>query len=266
MSPSMVNEPRRALRARAVGFFLSCLIFVGFGGRAAATTIITRTPERVVMAADSTLSVAADRKSSIYRSTCKVFEAGNSVFAVAGFTQDNDNGFSVPRIVDRELRKGNDLAPLENALTLALQDEVLKFKERYPATSRARMVGDRATSILVGTISSGAPMVAEVIFGFAEPGGNLQISSRSLRCPGDCQSDRPAIVKAGRTEEIDRYLTTHKLSGSVDEARYLVQLEIDLDNPEVAGPIDLVTLTSSGIQWIQRKQGCTGKVTDPPQR
>jgi hypothetical protein len=101
--------------------------------------VVIRTPEEVVIAADSASTIRSAHSAPRTKSVCKIFEISPTLFfAVSGLVGDSFSGFRVPELV-AVAAAGNaggmrtKLALAESAVEKALLDELPRLRVRDPA-------------------------------------------------------------------------------------------------------------------------------------
>jgi Proteasome subunit len=254
----------RALRNDRPGG-LSYIVALLCAAQAGATTIvIIRTPQEVVIAADSAATIRGDGLPLTTQTVCKIYQidSGRMFFAVSGLVNDPRTGFSIPKIVAAESRDGGSmaakLAAVEREVQAAALRELPHVKERDPAQYAKLIDSKGAVTVVFAGIDAGVPAAAGFSLGFtASPNGTIEPSTIRDSCPGNCPSGNRAFW-FGDGDAIERLRATGKLPELVmpELARYLVQVEIDAGAPDVGGPIDVLRILPAGPVWLQKKPGC----------
>jgi hypothetical protein len=232
----------------------------------ATTVVIIRTPQEVVIAADSAATIRGDGRPATERTVCKIYQAETSLFfAVSGLVNDPQTGFNIPKIVaSSSLESGSmafKLAKVEREVQAAVLRELPYVKERDPA-GYAKLINSKGavTVALVG-VDAGAPVATSFSLGLAVSAkGLIETSIIRDSCPGNC----PSGVRAfwfGEGDAIDRLRATGRLPelGMPELARYLVQVEIDSGAPSVGGPVDVLRILPGGPIWVQKKPDCPSR-------
>lgn len=246
---------------RSVG--LLCVLRLHMTPAEATTVVIIRTPQEVVIAADSAATIRGGGLSATRRTVCKIYQADTSLFfAVSGLVNDPQTGFDIPTIVASSSREGDSvaakLARVEREVQTAVLRELPNVKERDPA-GYAKLINSKGavTVALVG-VDAGAPVATSFSLGLAlSPKGAIETTIIRDSCPGNC----PSGVRAfwfGEGDAIDRL----RAAGGLPEldmpalARYLFQVEIDAGAPSVGGPVDVLRILPGGPIWVQKKPDC----------
>lgn len=236
--------------------------------RAGGTTIVViRTPDEVVIAADSAGTIRGDGLSATTESVCKVYELDSRFyFAVSGLVNDPQSGFNIPEIVAAADRDGGSLAArlarMEREVTDAVLRELPQLRKRDPKGYEEIVTSKGAVTVMLAGIDGGSPVATSFSLGLTRSAnGMMETSITRDSCPGNCPSGVRAFWfgEGGAIERLCDGGAMPKL-GMPELARYLVQAEIDARAPNVAGPIDVLRVLSQGPQWVQRKQSCPARV------
>jgi hypothetical protein len=121
--------------------------------------------------------------------------------------------------------------------------------------------------VLIG-FQGGVPFVGAQQFTISlDAAGEIHVTpSKPKLCPGaDCPKG-VYVVHLGAADAIEKYLSVPQTESfrAEDLARKLVQLEIDDPATRVTGgPIDVLTITAKGREWINHKTGCPILMTPP---
>jgi hypothetical protein len=231
--------------------------------QAAATTIVViRTPQEVVIAADSAATFQGDGRPVTTETVCKIYRVNDSLFfAVSGLVNDSRTGFNIPEIVASSSGSGTmaeKLARVERAVQAAVLRELPRVKERDPA-GYSKLIGSKgAVTVMLAGIDAGAPVATSFSLGLtASPKGPIETSILRDSCPGNCPSG-VRVFWFGEVDAVERLRAAGRLPALAmpELARYLVQAEIDAGAPSVGGPVDVLRILPSGPVWVQKKQGC----------
>jgi hypothetical protein len=247
-----------------------CLWLLSFAFNAKialATTIVEiRTPDEVVIAADSAGTFRGGGRTTV-GSVCKIYQVGKSFFSVGGLVGDPGAGFSVPQIVAHELRDDRSVADslkaIEDGLRSALPSELSGLTRRDPEAGKYEPL---VITVLIARLQSHTPVGAAMHLSLAmiSPLGTLPDPEVKI-CPSSTCSTTiwwsvpTASVIPSRLEHGREALS---LASPSNVARNLVQLDIDADTPGVGGPIDVLRLLPTGIIFPQMKPQCP-TVTQP---
>jgi len=249
------------------------LIFLGASGFglspsvADASTIVgIRTPEQVVIAADS-MGTARGYRIETTRTVCKIFTVKDTAFAIGGFVKDPAWNFDAENLTAESLRRQNRLTETANELTARLTGMLGSYLERLkpgnPFLYAKLLEGEDGiiTSILLTAFEGDQPVAIGMGFRASEePGGRVRITATRITCPGDC-TNGVMYFFLGERRPIDRYIAEHgkdRLVPASSGAPFMVQLVIDGGSKGVGPPIDVIVIDRQGVSWPARKEGCGG--------
>jgi len=232
-----------------------------------ATTIVgIRTPEQVVIAADSLATVRGYRIEST-QPVCKIFTVKGTAFAIAGFVKDPVWNFDAEHLTADSLQRQNRLTDnandLEERLTASLGSYLERLKKGNPYLYGKVLEGQdgNITSILLTAYEGDQPVAIGMSFrGSEETGGRVRITGTRVACPGDCP-DGVMYFFLGERHPIERYISEHgrdRLLPASSGAPFSVQLVIDGGSKQVGPPIDVIVIDRQGVSWPARKEGCGG--------
>jgi len=236
------------------------------GGDVGATSIVCiRSPEAVVIAADSMLTVRSGDKERAAATECKIRQSGTNFFALSGLYKDPARGFDVidsirDALRDRHsLREGADAiaAKIANDLLVELARLKTESPEDYTFIKRR---GRDLTSILLTGFEQG---MAEAILLKFKPvvseAGEMTLETERTACPGDCNPRNTQAFYLTDMKGINDYLGRgNKIDWQAPDkaAKLLVGLTIDAHTPGVAPPIDVLRIDANGPRWIAHKPEC----------
>ena len=243
------------------------LIIWAFRTYGAPTSIVAiRTPDFVVVAADSAGTFEGRGNPVTIKPVCKIQQAGRVLFAVSGFLVDPVTRFDVFRVVkNTKNRTGNvhGLAKAATAKLLRLFPQELKVLSTADPEAYGKIVGGRqdASAVLFFGIENRKPIAVAVGFeAVLSSNGSIQVSTKTLECPGpDCPNGVEAFY-LGSHEAIERYVhSAPQQTIAVPEnfVSFLVQLEIAEHPDSVQGPIDVMRVDANGAKWIHVKSRCS---------
>jgi len=247
------------------------VLLCALAGRAGGTSVVViRTPQEVVIAADSAVIIQGDGLTPSTGSACKIFAVDDKLyFAVSGIVNDSHTGFHVPEIVASIARQGG--APsamqtkIETEVTAAVLRELPEVKIRDPQGFEKLAKAPGAVSVMLAGIDKGVPFATSFSLGLTRSadGSAAPVILRDS-CPGNCASGVRAF-EVGESAAIEQL----RKSGGMpalpmpELARYLVQAEIDSRAPNVGGPIDVLRITPEGPIWVQKKSSCPATAPAP---
>jgi len=227
------------------------------------TIVVIRTPEEVVIAADSTSTIQGDGLTPGTATVCKIYEVDNLLFfAISGLANDARSGFSIPQIVATDARAGGSisarLARMERDVTEALLGELPKLKGRDPGGYEKLVRAKGAVTVMLAGMDDGSPMATSFSIGLTRSDkGLIETNVTRESCPGNCTNGVRAFW-FGEGGEIERLIHSGGLpQGSMAElAEHLVEAEISAHAPNVGGPVDVLRIRADGPVWVHRKPGC----------
>jgi len=228
----------------------------------AETSIIAvRTPGVVYLGADS--KMITEGQPATDRKVCKIHQADELFFAVAGFAGDRRREFNVPEIVARAAKNGSTIREMvkrsEEAMVERLEAELVRLKNEVPAVYEkvVREEGGTVLALAFAGYEEGATFVIITQFGTRDGNPPLVFVKRDS-CPGNC----PFGVKTfflGSHKAIARYIAEKTGEGDmepIEAIRYLIELEMKENPQQVGGPVDILRIDRQGPQWIQKKEEC----------
>jgi hypothetical protein len=225
----------------------------------ATTLAIIRTPDQVIMAADS-LRVwhGGDRRAQL---TCKLDTQDDVAFAMAGLVIEND--FDAQALVRLVLATPGTLEEralvLERLLRGPLLGMLTRIRHELPRQFAEQLGSGFVLNVTLAAVRDHVALLEMRDF-YVEtaPGGALQLRVQSVSCPRDCP--RPTeIFGVGETSAMMEHLDTlPQLPALLPSlAAELVGIEI-ANRPALVGPpVDLLRVGDEGIEWLQRKPACT---------
>lgn len=237
--------------------------------------VAVRSPGEIVIGADSSTTLTRiDNESENPKcmEKCKIVQAGDVFFASAGFAGVGPARrpgsiypeFNLKKIIIKGLAsKGTINAKLDNlekTLVMELSGIAGKAKKDSPAFFVEKFARRPLFTLIIAGLEDGIPVLMVRTFrlkSLAE--GAMSFDVERFSCPGDCRSPSIAIF-AGETGAIRQYLSEKADVSSafcpIDLVRNLVGLEISNAPSAVGPPVDILRLTGSGPEWIQKKAIC----------
>ncbi len=250
---------------RSLSIFIACLaIQTPLGSVAFADTciVVIRMPWVVVMGADSKTTVEGSTTST--GTACKIHQADNLFFAVAGLTSDPGRGFNAPAIIREAMRNESTMADkveaAEQALIERLNEELNRLQAEDPSmyARKVRAEGGKVLSLaFVGFQKNESFALVRQFRAVASHPVSVRVSRQS--CPGDCP-DGVRMFFLGRYRSIERYMSRRSKETprlSLEEAvNHFIELEIGENPQEVGGPVDILRIDKDSPRWIQKKDSC----------
>jgi hypothetical protein len=217
----------------------------------ATTVIVVKTPDKIILAADS---LATHPFGQPPETVCKISKIGSIYFAFPGFSSvnfkvDPISGARRAAIGTRDMSevaeafRNNETAELSRAMPLMKNDS----PDRYEIIRQVPL-----TAVFIGR-NNGMLSWIIVAFSVSEPVGIPSVSSRIINCPGQC-GDR--VYRYGIIGEQFAIADAEKanprlLEGNPEKiAASLIEIEIDKEPDLVGPPISELVLGNSGVRWI----------------
>lgn len=237
-----------------------------WAGNGHATSIVAlRSPDSVVIAADSLLTIRNTAGADIRKSECKIFQSGDLFYSFSGFYKDPARAFDVSSLVSEILRQGGSFdAVSERAaqgVVDAMKGDLQRIKGEYPALYE-KYFGNATgplLQLLFATYRDGVPRIA--VYDIMEAAGSsaeivLRYGRRS--CPGDCRTQDTTAYFMTDMRPIENFLKHNKLvsRSPEDTAKFLVELVINAHTPFTGPPVDVLRIDRSGAAWVEHKPQC----------
>ena len=245
------------------------LVAICAASSCATTVVLVRTPEHIVIAADSLWLGTADWHRYFPYIGCKITRVGNVYFAVS--TVDSD-AMQVQALARRAISHSASVIGAARKFRGSL-DEIAKRTAAHEVQSNIAMCRRKiCTEVAFFGIEQGVPVIAELkleqIGGTRE---SLKLVPHEYVCPGNCDRRRTTVWILGRRDRLMRKqkVDTNLVARYLDEAtaRRWVELEAAADPQYVGGPIDVLMLDSLGAHWRPVEGGtCSPDEVTVPQR
>ena len=233
-----------SIAARLAAIVLVMLI--GWIPELSATLILAyRGGGEVIIAADSLRTVRTTPPVRI--AACKILNFGDVVFAGAGDTTLPGDGFSIDSIT-ASLHEGKGVG------AKTLKERVAKF-DREAMAAFQKLHSQRRTT---------RPVTFTYIVSFVREGRPVVYSRRLKSADGVAEfgewemlADDEVLV-AGQPEILDHLSSARR----PDRPGVAALLEAVIEHQgrrtpnKVGGPVDIIRLTTEGVEWQQRKVGC----------
>lgn len=202
------------------------------------------------------------------RNICKLRRVGSSVALASGFVQANDF-YALDAI--RELGRGGPsvdelAARIVDALPARLAPALQAARNAGDETLRRALHDQDALEVAIIGMRDGAPAVIVIAFqAIADDAGNIRISSRRQRCPGDCAAGTVSFF-LGSHEAIDQAIADDAsltAAATLSAAAYLNNLEYRSRPDVVGGPQTLLRADSQGVRIVE-PGACTREDLEEP--
>jgi len=237
-----------------------------WAGNCFATSIVAiRSPDSVVIAADSLLTIKNGKGQDTTRSECKIFRSGRIFFSFTGFYKEPGSGFDIVSIVSDSLKQGESFGVTVDkaamAVVLGMKDEVRRIRKETPALYEKYFAARTGAilQILFASYENGVPMVAVYdIKKTAGPYADIEMSYDRNSCPGNCNVKDTGAYFLTDMRPIEEYLKREKLKSMPTEktARFLVDLVIKARTPDTGPPVDVLRIDGKGAAWVEHKAEC----------
>lgn len=235
-------------------------------GNCFATSIVAiRSPDSVVIAADSLLTIRNGAGKDSTRSECKIFQSGKIFFSFTGFYKEPGSGFDIVSIVSDTLKQGESFGVAVDkaamAVVFGMKDEVRRIRKETPALYETYFAAQTGPllRILFATYEDGVPMVAVCdIKKSAAHSGDIEISYDRNSCPGNCNVQDTGGYFLTDMRPIEEYLKREKLKTMPPEktARFFVELVVNAHTPDTGPPVDVLRIDGNGAAWVEHKAEC----------
>jgi hypothetical protein len=235
-------------------------------GNCFATSIVAiRSPDSVVIAADSLLTIRNGAGEDTTRAECKIFQSGKIFFSFTGFYKEPGSGFDIVSIVSDTLKQGESFGVAVDkaamAVVNAMKDEVRRIRKESPALYEKYFAAKtgQLLQILFASYEDGVPMV--VVYDIkknAGPYADIEVSYDRNSCPGNCNVKDTGAYFLTDMRPIEEYMKREKLISMPPEktARFLVNLVIKARTPDTGPPVDVLRIDGSGAAWVEHKAEC----------
>ena len=247
-------------------FFLCTCALLAIGNASATTIVVARGANEIVIGADSKVTDAFGN--DLNKRACKIRQIGNLFIAIEGLEIDRQTRFNVPEIASKALSSkapaSDRVSILMGYLVTNLLTELSHLKTHEPQTFFKKIEGGQLfLRIIVAGFESGRPLLFVRSFR-ALPYNPGQIGVAVI--PDDCLDNcKGGVVtrflgESDAIEGLPEETPDFWKPGLAAGVRSLIETEVSARSEYVGPPIDIVRITASGAQWIQRKKDC---VTEP---
>ena len=261
MSPHAADQTRLvgAHRASLVRLTATILAILLADAPVHATTLaIIRTPDQVIIAADSRrVWHGGDQLPQL---TCKVGAHDDVVFAMAGLVLEHtfDAHALVTMVLDTPGTLEEHALVLERMLRGPLLGMLARIRHELPRLFAEQLASGFVLNVTLGAVRHQVAQLEMRDF-YAEtgPDGALRLRVVRVSCPRECP--RPTeVFGVGETAAMMQHLVA--LPQLPEElpalAAHLVEIEI-ADRPALVGPpVDVIRAGRAGVEWLQRKPAC----------
>jgi len=220
-----------------------------------------RTPTQVVVAADS-LGVPFGATTIKRQTFCKIAHHDSIYFACSGDVAEFRSGFDVYRVAGEALSGGG--TTLDKVKRF---DDLIQVQLPKAVKSMNKTYKDEATfvSAVFFGFESGTPFVfARGYKAFVSVFNTVGVSIVPNDCPGlTCPNSPNGITytNLGKRDTINKIIDSGLAitnANAIEAVKILVESEIaaDINNINVAPPVDVISIDKTGVHWIQKKNEC----------
>ena len=255
---------------RALLFCVCAWMLLHASSARATTIVVARTANEIVIGADSKVTDAYGN--DLNKRACKIRQIGNLFLAIEGLEVDRQTGFSVPDIANKALASkaltsaSDRVSVLMGYLVSGLLTELSHLKTHEPQIYFKKIEGGQLfLRIVVGGFENGRPLLFVRSFRALQYNpGQIGVAVIPDDCLDDCQG---AVVtrflgESDAIEGLPEETPDFWKAGLNDGVRRLIETEIAARSEYVGPPIDIVRITPTGVQWIQKKSECSD--SQPP--
>ncbi len=225
----------------------------------ATTLAIIRTSDQIVIAADSLMTLYEQRP----QLTCKIGRHGSVVFATAGLVSTSGGAIELHGTITNILRRGLPWNEQTRQVAEWIREPLLRtlrqMARRLPDQFQDQLKRSFTFHVSLASVIHGTPSL-EMLEHFVqqEEDGSLSLRVERFSCPGEC-TNTTEVFGIGETEEMMAIVTQlRRLPDDVTGlAHDLVTTEIAHRPDYVGPPVDVIRLSSEGIEWVALKPACT---------
>lgn len=248
---------------------LAIFVIPGF----ATSVVFVRTPDHIVVAADSLWLASSDWKRYFPYIACKIARVGHIYFTVS--TVDTD-AMQVQELARKSIAQSASVIQAAKNFRVMV-DQIAQRTAAHEIQSNLDMCQRKiCTEIVFFGIEQRVPVIAEVkLEQVGKSRESLKLVPHEYLCPGNCDKRGKTAWAIGRRDRINRKGKADPdfaRRNDEDSARHLVELEEIAEPQYVGGPIDVLMLDSTGAHWMPADGGtcssdeATGRQTNwlPP--
>lgn len=262
------GEPNGRLPLRSA--WLALVMYLLLAPPLGATTVIAlRSPEDIVIAADSMTSGGEDFHEK--GSTCKIRRVGPAVVASAGFLLHLPLDIDALRLAGDACAGTASVRACADAFTprmLAAMGHVLAWSRQHDPAALAEYERGECFGAVFAGVDAGIPILLLRSFRCARDfqGRPFVTLDRSTNCPGDCDPWGwryvPLGTARGVTPPIEYWQAHESLAAG---ARELVAEQERVASDRVGGPIAVVRVSGDGVACVECSPRCASAVLRRPQ-
>jgi len=249
---------------------LLLLVYVSFAETLAQGADATFGTAIAAYRTENEIIVAVDSRSTNVESMCKILQLGDTFVTAGGLYRDPATNFNLWEILSMSAFGGGKLSDIvkrfETFVRVPLQNAVAAIKNQQPNLYQEKFINKTAIHVLFfGIEDNVVTMKYRKVYVFPKTDDLLSVNITAYDCPEILCPDGKGVVLLGKNEgdrqkieEIFRkpFLSEGNKCNVVDLARKFVQMMIDKDSVSFGPPIDILSVTKDGAQWIQKKETC----------
>ena len=251
----MCQPAYKTIHALLLALLFFCTIPSG-----ATTAVALHSRYRVVLAADSRAIYGANRNAT----ECKLFEIRDVYATVSGLAHYGAAYRATDAVRDGFSRPGsfpNHVSATAYFLQQRVDSLLTGLQRNNPNEYRLLMQRSGPQSdfvaLAVAEFIHGQPVLG--IIELQRVAGQNSFVARTAICPGNCRQG-DGLFYLGYWDRIKPYVANSGQPRSVGSAASidrLIRLEINAHPAEVAAPINILELGSSGARWLQNGGNCS---------
>jgi hypothetical protein len=230
--------------------------------------VVRRTSTEIVVGADSTVvttTFVTDNNGKKLQSRdeeikCKIRQAGDTFFAIAGV-----NLPCVDYIAEIACRDGDNYiekaARFEAMVAKPLTAELERTRQEKPASYKEKFIGKPCLQVVFFGIENGTPayLLASIIASnsLSDP---VRLDDRVTSCPGAFPLTESVTATMGQiSERLQSWLVSYSPpegTAAIDYVKGRIAFEKLMAPEEIGGDPDIIRVKPDGAEWIYHKQWC----------
>jgi hypothetical protein len=219
-----------------------------------ATLIVVLQSSKVIYIGADSKVISVGTSVSSAATQPKLHQLNGVVFAHAGIFKDIHGKLDAVAAANGAIAAGGDL----DEIVRRFRDRVLPqlravlpdIKAENPSYFAARM--KQPLAMLFASVRDGTPRVAAITFDLTP--GKMELVTRIVRCPGDCDSRVTNAMSLGEHDAADEFLDSYSKTDLVKDPVAAIRQSIKHQanaTPEfVSLPATVLQLTASGIATV----------------
>jgi hypothetical protein len=222
----------------------------------ATTVILFRTPDFVVVAADSKVSTPDGVNVGL---TCKIHVSDNLVWVEAGFIEEPGGKFNIADIIRDAVHSDKsfeeNVPDIKNAVLEKLSNFLPGYKERSPVVYNKAVPFDNFPAVQLLLVRGTSVARLDFIIEHKETPGRISIIEHDC-VSGNCPEGEAFSYRMGTTEALDAEWHDHPSiiseMGVADAFVHLIKVQSDKTRSVVGGPVSVLRIQKDGqIEWLR---------------